>query len=108
VVAGMTHLGTLALARSNLDGAGLERLKSLARLNELDLSDTQVRDDDLKQLLHFKDLRYLQLAGCRITGDGLDAMGRLPRLSRIDLSRTPLNGNALGQLRNLRLVVLNL
>jgi hypothetical protein len=49
-LAGLKNLETLNLRQTNLDGAGLEHLKSLVQLKELTLSVTLVSDQAVARL----------------------------------------------------------
>ncbi|HEX8041447.1 MAG TPA: c-type cytochrome domain-containing protein [Chryseosolibacter sp.] len=57
----------------------------------LDLGKMPVRDQDLKYLLRFENLRKLNLNFTNVTGEGIQALARLKELQSLSLSGTSVN-----------------
>lgn len=92
---------------SQVTDRGLGQLRSLARLEHLDLDGTEVGDAGLPALATLQRLRILNLNETRITDAGLDCLTSLPRLELLMLNRTAVTDAgvarlaALGSLREL-------
>lgn len=81
---GLTRLTRLEVESTAWPGAGLEILPEFARLNSLDLSETEVGDRALEWVAKCEGLETLRL-GPNITDDGLERISPLPRLGRLEL-----------------------
>jgi hypothetical protein len=72
-----------------------------ADVKSVDLSWTEVRDDDLQHLDKFPNLEFLGLNRTRITDAGLSHVGGLRRLRMLDLTRSAISDAGLSHLRGL-------
>jgi hypothetical protein len=67
----------------------------------VDLFDTKVTDEGLKELKEFKSLQTLVLTGTKVTDEGLKELIGLTSLRRLDLSITAVSGEGLKELKGL-------
>ena len=67
---------------------------------ELDASKMPVKDDDLKLIAQFTNLRKLLLNFTDITGGGLGELNKLPHLRQLSLTGTPVKATQLRALKN--------
>jgi hypothetical protein len=72
-----------------------------ADAKSVDLSGTEVRDDDLQDLDELPDLEFLGLNGTRITDGGLVHVGELRRLRMLGLTSSAISDAGLSHLRGL-------
>ena len=86
-------------------GASFFRSKQLQELSpikdqivSLNLDKMPVTDDDLNQIVTFRNLRKLNLDFTRITGAGLSTLSKLPHLQSLSLSGTRINAAGLDPL----------
>lgn len=66
----MTQLHDLELLGTNVTAAGLGQLKELTQLKQLKVLNGGITDEDLKYLMEFKQLNSLYLGGTKITEEG--------------------------------------
>jgi hypothetical protein len=104
---------TVHLTGSSITDAGLDSLKSMSKLEELDLANTAVTDAGLVKLQGLTQLRRLRLLDTKITDDGIENLKALKNLEDLDLGNTQGNsqiGDAgLAKLKGLdNLQILNL
>jgi hypothetical protein len=78
----------------SLDEDSWRALESFAELEELDLSFTQVTDEDLARVARCQNLSACHLAGTGVTDQGLAHLERLPKLAKLDLKYLSLVGDA--------------
>ena len=88
------------MARGTTD-TGLMHIQNLTRLQELDLSDTQVTDAGLVHLKRLTALSNLNLSGTWVTGAGFVHLKRLTALSSLNLSQTQVTDAGLVHLKRL-------
>ncbi|MDB5339171.1 MAG: F-box/LRR-repeat protein 14 [Planctomycetaceae bacterium] len=107
--AGLPHLSglnleALSLARTKVgSGAvGLQPLASLDKLRMLDLSRTQVVDDDLEGLSTLYHLQGLNLADTKVTAAGIAHLSGLTGLVSLNLDRTRVTDPILNELAGTR------
>ena|GEM_PF-1202428 len=88
VLHGIVPFGFLNLSDcSNLTDAGLEHLKSLTSLQNLNLSNCNLTDAGLEHLKSLTSLQNLDLRGCgNLTGAGLEHLKTLTSLQTLHLS----------------------
>lgn len=99
ILSGYDHLKRLNLHYINdLTGAELAYLAPLSRIEDLDLSFTDLRDDDLSLLAHWPRLKRLNLKGTSITDEGLALMPPLPHLRELNLGHTRITDAGLAHL----------
>ncbi len=98
---GLTSLEELNLRFTQVTDAGLEHLKGLNSLNELDLSDTQVTDAGLKHLKGLNSLEVLHIHDTQVTDVGLEHFKGLTSLKKLDLNDTQVIGAGLEHLKGL-------
>src|SRR5436190_2347454 len=79
----------------------LARLKQLPYLRELDLSYTQVRDADLREVGQLAKLTDLNLAGAHVGDEGIEHVLRLPELRKLALDYTNITDDGLKRLARL-------
>jgi hypothetical protein len=72
-----------------------------ADVKSVDLSGTEVRDDDLQDLDELPDLEFLELNGTRITDAGLVHVDGLRRLRMLGLTSSAISDGGLSHLRGL-------
>lgn len=100
---------SISLAETGASDIGLQRLKGLAALQELDLSGNPITDSGLEVLAPFKTLTKLNLAGTHVTGNGLAHLLACKKLADLDLSRCPITDEKLDVVKGfLSLVALRL
>ena len=87
------------LSNSQVTDAGLEYLRGLPQLTELNLSGTQVSDAGLEYLKGLRYLERLYLNGTRVSDVGLEYLKRLPELKCLGLGDTRVSD---GGLKNLK------
>ncbi len=80
---------------------GLEHLKGLTQLLELDLSCTQISDAGLQRLAELTQLRWLHLQRTKITSAGLEHLQALGRLEWLGLDETQVKDNGMAHLAGL-------
>ena len=101
---------SLRLTGVSLEKADFALIGQLRSLETLDLSQSNVTDDDLPPLGRLVNLRELKLAETGISGSGLEHLGGLEHLERLELNDTKVTDDSLrhltklGSLRQLRLV----
>ncbi len=107
--AGLPHLKglgleALSLARTNVGSGvvGLQSLASLRKLRVLDLSRTQVTDDDLKNLSTLYQLQGLNLSDTKVTAAGIAHLSGLIGLVSLNLDRTGVTDPILKELAGTR------
>jgi serine/threonine protein kinase len=90
---------------SKCDGvtdAGLEAIRDLQSLAELNLNGTSVGSGGLKFIPTGGSLTVLNLDGTRVTDDGLARLERMTSLLHLDLAGTPITDAGLAHLKQLR------
>lgn len=98
-------LEVLALTKTQITGAGIDKLRQLHKLRTLDLSDTAITDDTMKSLVRCPSLTALDIKSCHITDRGLEYLSQCHTLNSIDLRDTSITEkglNALSALPTLR------
>jgi internalin A len=98
----LAPLSQLRLLNLNQTKVGkLTGLSHLKALRELELSDTAVNDDDLRELNGLKDLRTLNLRYTKVTDAGLKELAALTRLQTLRLDGTAVSDAGLTSLTGL-------
>jgi hypothetical protein len=87
-IGAVPSLQTLVLRRWKTDRLALDRLASLPHLTHLDLSGTELTNDDLRGVRQLRSLESLSLIYTSITSDGLGHIARCPALRTLDLRST--------------------
>jgi Leucine-rich repeat (LRR) protein len=77
-------------------------LAALKNLKTLDLINTKVTDDGLKELARLKGLQGLHLGGTEVTDAGLKHLKSLKALRQLDLSTTKVSDNGVKELTDLK------
>ncbi len=85
----------------------LDNLRSLAKLEELDLEENPVTDEGLRNLAGLTRLRKLGLRLTRVSDAGMPHLAKLVRLEALYLAETRVTGAGLGSLRGLRRLYLS-
>ena len=76
------ELEVLALADTMVTGQGLEKLRGMRRLNELNLMRCKVSDQDIGVFLSMPNLRIVYAAGCPLSDFGIrNVIARFPTLA---------------------------
>ena len=76
------ELEVLALADTKVTGPGLEKLRGMQRLNELNLMRCQVYDGDISVFLSMPNLRIVYAEGCPLSEYGIqNVIARFPTLA---------------------------
>jgi hypothetical protein len=112
---GLRHLKTsfrmrsIAASGSQISDRGIadaiSGLKELDRLESLELDDTGISDETLRNLAQLRSLVKLSLRKTNITDSGLEILKRLHRLSFLDLSSTGVTEKGLVHIVELRELV---
>jgi hypothetical protein len=101
-VANCTELEELSLVSSGVTSHGLARLEKLPRLRWLALSsDKEIRDDGLDVLRSLPRIESLEIDGTSITPAGLSRLKSLPRLHCVRLDIDMISDESIAQLRAL-------
>src|SRR5204862_7126451 len=90
----------LALANTQISGAGLKNLTSLP-LEELRLNNSPISDASLSHIAQLAGLRDLGLAYSDVTNDGLGQLTALGNLKRLDLAGTDIGDKGLAHVAKL-------
>ena len=98
---GMTQLVDLNLHGADVTDTGLEHLKRLTRLEVLSLCGTKVTDAGLEHLKGLTQLFFLALEGDRITDAGLEHLKGLTQLRQLNLGGTQVTDAGLDRLKGL-------
>ena len=80
---------------------GLDHLKSLGHLNELNLSNTQVTDAGMKYIENLSQLKVLGVIGTRVTDAGMEHLKGLRELQSLGLAETTLTDAGLMHIKGL-------
>jgi hypothetical protein len=94
------------VVRLELKGVTLKKddfllVGQLYRLEKLDLSETNVADEDLRQLAGLVTLRDLSLWHTAIDGSGFDRLGKLAKLERLNVGDAKFTNDALRHVKAL-------
>ena len=99
----LAHLRKLDLSFSLLTDAGMERLRPLTGVTELDLySVERITDVAIAYIRGWKDLERLNLRGTDITDTTLQYLAAFPGLKSLDISHTQVTNNGMEYLAVLR------
>jgi len=75
-------LEVLSLADTRVTGPGLEKLRGMQRLNELNLMRCNIQDQDIEVFLSMPNLRIVYAEGCPLTNFGIqNVVMRFPTLA---------------------------
>jgi hypothetical protein len=97
----LTRLETLELSGTKTTDAGLANLKELTQLQELGLCDTKITDAGLVNLKGLTGLRNLDLNWTLVTHAGLANLKGLTRLHKLSLRRTKVGDAGIVNLQGL-------
>jgi Leucine-rich repeat (LRR) protein len=89
---GVQHIRVLDLSRTQVQDDELDNLAHVLNLSFLDLSFTSITDRGLRKLEHLQLLDILNLTGTKITGAGLASVGRLAHVAILHLDCTDVRG----------------
>jgi hypothetical protein len=99
------NVNTVHLAGSKITDAGLDSLKGMSKLQELDLDLTAITDAGLAKLQGLTQLKRLRLRGTKITDQGIGYLEPLKNLEDLDLGNIQENSQitdaALSKLKGL-------
>ncbi|MFT6335347.1 MAG: putative membrane protein [Saprospiraceae bacterium] len=83
--------------------SSLKKLKRIAQnVIEIDLSNTDISDRDIKLLNQFKNLKKLNLSGCNISNKAIDNLQHLTKLANLNLYKTQIGNKSLDYLANIK------
>jgi hypothetical protein len=97
----LRQLRDLDLMNSVAAAPGIKHIATLTRLEELNLSSTDVGDAELECLKGMTQLRYLGLVGTKITDAGLRHLEGLTRLRELALNKTAVGDAGVAHLKGL-------
>jgi hypothetical protein len=97
----LPKLRELNLCGTKVTDAALEPIKGLTQLTELNLSNTQITDAGLKHLEGLSQLRKLDLSYTHVRGGGLKHLERLTQLHDLNLSHSSVTDAELQPLKRL-------
>src|SRR5215831_5648218 len=101
--AGLSHLRALDLSFSLLTDAGIERLKPLTGVTDLNLySVDRITDVAIAYIREWKNLARLNLRGTDVTDTTLQYVSTFPALKSLDVSHTQVTNNGMEYLPALR------
>ena len=81
-VARIKELEVLALADTKVTGQGLEKLRGMRRLNELNLMNCSVHDNEIEVFMSMPNLRIVYAEGCPLSSFGIQSViVRFPTLA---------------------------
>lgn len=96
------HSREIRLDRTPVHDADVAQIVSLAdKLQDLNLSQTDITDRGLAEICACEGLEQLRLASPRITDDGLKPLARLKKLRHLHLIGAPLTDEGLAHLQTL-------
>lgn len=76
--------------------SSLNKLKSIAKnVIEIDLSNTDISDRDIKLIGQFINLKKLNLSGCSIGNNGVNNLQRLSKVTNLNLYKTQIDNKSL-------------
>jgi hypothetical protein len=98
-LAGLEKLHTLALQSDveipvKITGQGIERLKSIPLIFDLNFTASELNDATLAHVLPCKKLFQLNLSGTRVTDAGVRSLKQLPAIQRLNMGNNPYVTNA--------------
>jgi hypothetical protein len=96
-----TQLVRLMSPWPRMDDEGLRQVCGLVRLQEVDISGSEVTDDGLRHLARLLDLRRLNLANTKVTDAGLAHLKRMTALRNLCLKGTKVSGRAVMELEHI-------
>jgi hypothetical protein len=88
--------------RKPVDDTGMEFLRGLQELQEVNISETRVTDNGLECLIGLTRLQNLWLATTQVTDAGLEKLRGLPQLKALSLDNTKVTDAGLEHLSGLR------
>jgi hypothetical protein len=89
------------LRETNITNEGLKDLAFFPQLQLVDLRRTRITDAGLKELAKVRRLRHLELGDTQVTGTGLRDLVPLTQLDTLRLERTPITDESLKDLAEL-------
>ena len=102
------RLQDLRLSETDVRNSWLELLVPIADLRQLDLSDTSITDKGLTSVAKLGSIEELSLGGCNVTDRGLTKLASLSNLKSLDARRIGRIGSGLRELRGLPLEQIDL
>jgi hypothetical protein len=93
------HVIVLRLDGMRLSPNDLDALVELVHLKELDLSYTNIKDDQIAKLAALRSLKFLRLNHTAIGDDGVGALSQLPSLSVLCLGGIRASQEAVKELK---------
>lgn len=92
----------LATCNGHYGDAGIRALKSLTRLQSLNIAGSAVTEEGLRTVASLPELRRLGLAYCIVSDSGFQILRGMGKLTQLDLCCTPVSTQAAGYLAGLR------
>jgi hypothetical protein len=81
-IASFKGLEVLALADTNIAGAGIAKLEGMKSLNELNIMRCKVNDGDIESFLSMPNLRIVYAEGCYLSDYAIqNVIARFPMLA---------------------------
>jgi len=96
------HLRVLQLHHQRFTDKGLEELREIPRLVELDLSSNSITDEGVKTLTALTQLQDLDLSQTQITDKSLGVLAAFSRLTDLKLDQTQITDQGLAHLPQLK------
>ncbi len=100
-IAGLPELESVDLSDQPIDRRQLALLAPLSGLRSLTLARTRVTDADLDGLVQFPELSFLDLTGAAVTDAGMDRLKQLTKLRAVHLNLTDLSDAGLAVLADM-------
>ncbi|HJT32926.1 MAG TPA: hypothetical protein VJ783_12870 [Pirellulales bacterium] len=97
-LAALPEVERLFLSQSDVADDDLKQLRSLPKLRALWLDQTRITDEGLPDLTALPQLATLSLDGTKVAGSGLKSLAALPDLQQLFLDRTPIENAGLAHL----------
>jgi hypothetical protein len=99
---GLTELEELDLTGTRVSSVGLAALRDMKRLRRLSLDGTRITDPGLKSLSGMTSMEELNLGGTRIGDAGLESLRPMKRLRILQLDETRISDPGLAALSDLK------
>ncbi len=101
---GRSYIGAIDLSATNVSDEDLAEIGKLPELTHLHLNDTNITDSGVKHLSAVPRLKQLELSGTKITDDGMRHILDLTSLEVVKLERCTITDDALETIGRLELL----
>lgn len=109
-IAKQDQLRKIRLYRCDFDNSGLDKLKNLSHLTDLNLAYSNLDDQGAISISSCAGVTSLRADATQITDSGMTALARMKRIGTLDISNTKISAQSLSKLncsKTLRVLVLS-